>query len=557
MDINPIKVNYKSTSILQEARSWLKELEQKELITCDFELAIKYTEEERKKLEAIRDNENTDYVERKQAMGALSATALDHPAHSVFTHCSIAWSDHDAYVFILDSFELSKEVLTFLNTTTVKQVWFNASYDFLRLYYHTGKMPINYEDAQIYARLLFNHTDSQKFKLSLKGLAGAAYGDWGLSADYFDLSYIHDPTMIRYAATDACATFWVWERILNSVEDSHLNYPDTVPAHTPWSLLPAPIPMESLETESYFYHMVGKHVIRDTVRMMDNGLPIDLKKVRELEKHLVEVIEEVKNGIENNKLVQDFLVFYNQEIFDNYKADLRNKMRSAMYYQADFDSRKAEHRNFYMYVFSKTMNMPTPAVPEGALIPNWSAVLVGKLGSEYPALMRLRKHEVIEGDKYASEAMALRAEMKAAAYNKTYLEKINQPLESFIETSALAIKELNPNSTKQLRSFFSWCGEESEATSEKTGEDSWNREQVERLHKSTEDEDIKSFTHDLIDHSFAAIVKNNFIEAFYRYTVDGVLHGNMRLFGAKTGRFTSNKPLYQGLYKRNFISKSA
>ncbi|MHB8098113.1 MAG: DNA polymerase [Sulfuricurvum sp.] len=133
-----------------------------------------------------------------------------------------------------------------------------------------------------------------------------------------------------------------------------------------------------------------------------------------------------------------------------------------------------------------------------------------------------------------SSAMHLLAEHKVAIYNEKYLEAIASP--------KVPVPAFNPASPPQKQTLFKWLNLESDKASKDTGLPSWDRDEVERINKTTDNPDIKHFTQCFIDHSFAAIVRNNFIEAFYKYTVNDRLHGQYKLLGAKSGRYTSSQP---------------
>lgn len=53
---------------------------------------------------------------------------------------------------------------------------------------------------------------------------------------------------------------------------------------------------------------------------------------------------------------------------------------------------------------------------------------------------------------------------------------------------------------------------------------------------------LKEIVDCLVNQSQSSIIKNNFINNFYRHTIDGKLYGSFKLFGAKSFRLTSNNP---------------
>lgn len=211
MQASSIEVVFTHTSDAVEAASILASLP--DTIACDFETAIHYTDEEIATYKLKLTDPTISKAESILYTSRINATALDHPSHCTITHCSIATSDHEAYVFILDNPTIAETVLTFLVTTTKKQIWHNASFDFRHIQYYTNKLPLHYEDSMLLAKCLFNSVDVTKCEVGLKTLMGSDYGSWAIAPDNFHISKIYDEPVLRYAAIDACATYKLWYKL--------------------------------------------------------------------------------------------------------------------------------------------------------------------------------------------------------------------------------------------------------------------------------------------------------------------------------------------------------
>jgi DNA polymerase-1 len=125
------------------------------------------------------------------------------------------------------------------------------------------------------------------------------------------------------------------------------------------------------------------------------------------------------------------------------------------------------------------------------------------------------------------------AEYKLELWNRPRYEKKKQKV---------SLEAFNPNSAKQTCEIFQMLKIPAKAYSKDTGEPSWGRDQIEELRKESKDETLIELLDAMIDNSFSSIIKTNFIKAFDTFTIDGVLHGKINLFGAKSFRNTSNSP---------------
>lgn len=338
--------------------------------------------------------------------------------------------------------------------------------------------------------------------------------------------------------------------------------------YSPWDLLPVKEPKTENPDDDYFYKNVIKHLIPDVVRVMANGIPIDIDKVRELEATLNDVLEKVDNSVQNNTYIKQFQILQHTELQKIYIAEQRLKMKLPKHFLKEFKPSDMTHRSYFMEEIYKdilknaTKNVNSPYKPEDTLvtgIPKWTLADAKRYTTVHPAVRLLVTKLIVPTNKFAKAAMKQLAIDKATIYNKRYYNNIEN-------SSELKLPPFNVASSTQKRKLFDWLGISSDKVSKDTGLPKWDRDEVERVNKETTDPAIKTLTNSFIDHSFGAIVKNNFIKSFYLYTVNDRLYGTMKLFGAKSFRLTSNDPnllnmpstksIYSKPVKKCFIAPS-
>ena len=301
--------------------------------------------------------------------------------------------------------------------------------------------------------------------------------------------------------------------------------------YSPHQQLPAPVPKDSLYLTRHFYENTSKHLIKDIVKIMMNGLHIDLDKVKDLEVVIVEQLEKVASGLANNTLIQDYLeVHYSNQILE-YKEERATKLRSASYYTKPFNHKDMLHRSYFMnlYAASVGITLPTQEVIPG--VPKWTVALVKKL--DKPILNKLLEGKLAVTHPLIKQTQQELSQLKAKIYNKSFLAQIDKPLIDY--------PTFNPGSSKQKAELFAMLNIQSETTTAK-GNPQWDRDQIVIVNKTSNIPEVVQLTQQIINYSYAGIIKSNFIKSFYNYTINSRLYGNLKLFGALTFRPTSSNP---------------
>lgn len=298
----------------------------------------------------------------------------------------------------------------------------------------------------------------------------------------------------------------------------------------PFEHLPIPMPKDYDPGEAFFYNNFVQPFITDMIKMMAAGLHVDEFAVDALRKTVGEVLNEVDAKLLRNPIVQKYQLKRSKKVQKAHYSKHTKNTRNAEDYYKDYDG-SILHRTWVVNTHLKNIHA------EKDCRDKWS-------------IADLKNYNIFKDDIFISKvidksistesetvinAMNELAQYKADLWNRPRYDKAN---------SKAPVDPFNPGSAKQKQEIFDMLNIEPMAYSDDTGEASWKRKYIEELQKQlqSKDKDLDELLQCLIDHSFSGIIQNNFIKAFDTFTIDKVMYGNIKLFGAKSFRNTSNSP---------------
>lgn len=300
----------------------------------------------------------------------------------------------------------------------------------------------------------------------------------------------------------------------------------------PFQQLPMPYPKDfdpSVEEPLFFYHNFVKHFIPDMIRMMDVGLCVDPVAVEDLRTTIHAVLKTVSDRLEANQLIKKYQNSRLPEAQAAHAEKATAALRTLDYYLKPYKPGDMLHRTWITNTYLIGIHRSDDCKEKWTVkeLKQYNIFL------KDPFLQSVIEKRLLTGNVYTGRAMKNLAQYKLDLWNRPREAKAQEPVD---------LDPFNPGSHKQCAEFFELMKVDPVAFSKDTGEASWGRKALEEVQHDTTNEEMLDVLETMIDYSYSAIIKNNFLKAFDSYTIDGVLHGNIKLFGAKSFRPTSNNP---------------
>lgn len=244
--------------------------------------------------------------------------------------------------------------------------------------------------------------------------------------------------------------------------------------YSPHDLIPCKEPKEEefKDIPAFFYYNVIQYLIKDVVRMADAGILLDMQKVEELENVVENVLKEVKIKLAINPLMQKFLAEKNKHLVDKKREELNSKKKEPKDFLKEFNPKNNVHRTYVLNAYFKSIDKLTEFYKEDYSVKDIKAINEYLQSNFITSLLDKTLSSTHEIVLLGMQNLALD---KAKIYNSNYDNKKECVTVEDVQ------KNFNAGSAIQKQELFGFLGIESEEVSKKTGNDSWNKKELEKL----------------------------------------------------------------------------
>ncbi|MEA3387331.1 MAG: hypothetical protein U9Q66_02915, partial [Patescibacteria group bacterium] len=439
---------------------------------------------------------------------------------------SLACKTNEAFVI---TYEFSDQIANFLTTTESAVVAHNMKYDNQILHHMTGRGPKNPHCTMI---LEYCYVNDSKLtpSLSLKNIAKEAYGMWAEDVTDLTPECIVDEGLLYYAGIDACSCYWVFDKRKADRE--------ITPEVDLFDIYPMEHPSKRSYSRYWFYTNVARQLSALTLEFTANGIHFDKSGLRDLDTKLEDIIENMYAKVRDLPTVLDsWDKMRNNSAITKSEAYRQDRLTSIENKTKPLSDKNIDYINKFVEVHHPEIVKPTKAK-------NWSyTVLKSILGEPNQLALAIKDNslatlrdvleykptfEIVDNHFISAKQTIERTKCSVTATNQ--FNRIVTNFDFKVFSSAEQKKYV-------LNKGFSI---QSSEKSSKTGEDSFNRKELERIMKSEPEGEAKDYIKFCVEYSQASIIKNNFIKNILGGVDENdVIHGSLKLAGTKSFRPSS------------------
>jgi hypothetical protein len=421
-------------------------------------------------------------------------------------------------------YQFNKEMLDFITSTEQAVVAHNMNFDAKLVHHYTnGKLPKNMHDTML---ILFSLKNDSVLtpSLGLKQNSVDLFGSWSEKEGSYDISDlteedVDNTDLLYYAGVDSSSTlslFFEHKEQIENTEDVDL-----------FDILPSTHPKERSYSRYWFYKNVLRQLLPLTINMMNNGLPLNMDRVHELDGHLDEILGKADAEVLNLPTVMEYWE----------KSRLEKAEREKKKYKDSIDldnikiykSTNSDYINLFITILYPDKTLPIKAK-------NWTFTVIKTFDS---ILAEAIKNKNLERLRFVEPYSKVFIEVEQTLRTVAKQNKIRKSEETAVNKKERAILdfEFKPLTSAAQKKYIlqKGFGIVSNTKSMATGEDSFNREELTRLSKEVrEGTELHKYLELLLVYSGGGIIKRNFVKNFIEFEYNGKVNSNLRLGSTKT-----------------------